>query len=230
MDFASLVSVLEKKSLPFVRADRFQLADPWEGSVSKVTKKWWTNDLRKEHARSIGISSWHMNAVESAAMWVQYGRSRPEDAKGVAVVSSFSRLTRAIDDPFVGVGTVSYLDYDTDTVPFHNAFVPFLCKRKSFEHERELRALTISGGGMLAKGFAGPIKPLFVESTDVIDSYPIQEEGAKYIPVELSELIESIRVAPHAKDWFFEVVMAVVKKYGLEVPVLKSQISEPGLF
>lgn len=39
------------------------------------------------------------------------------------------------------IGLVKYIDYDKDVFPLDNTFYPFTHKRKSFEHEREVRFL-----------------------------------------------------------------------------------------
>ena len=77
-------------------------------------------------------------------MWAQYVPS----GHGVAIQSTFDRLASVLprDEPYEGgfllyLGLVRYLDYTTDTVPEGNAYAPFIYKRKSFEHERELHSL-----------------------------------------------------------------------------------------
>jgi hypothetical protein len=39
------------------------------------------------------------------------------------------------------IGVVNYIDYKTELIPWHDSFFPYVHKRKSFEYERELRAL-----------------------------------------------------------------------------------------
>jgi hypothetical protein len=82
------------------------------------------------------INCWHMNENESDAMWRIYART----SDAVAIQSTFARLQRVLSDrAFIGV--VKYVDYDTEWMPEGNTLYPFVHKRKSFEHERELRAV-----------------------------------------------------------------------------------------
>ena len=87
MDFTKFVSMLETRSIFFARADL--LGDPFEGSLTRVEAKRRADfeaelraagrriglhqtaqpKIRGEIQNSI-VSCWHMNAVESMAMWV----------------------------------------------------------------------------------------------------------------------------------------------------------------
>jgi hypothetical protein len=41
-------------------------------------------------------------------------------------------------------------------------------------------------------------------------------EGGKYVPIDLDVLIEKIYVAPLAPDYFYEAVVSVAQKFGLD--------------
>ncbi len=152
------------------------------------------------------INSWHMNEQESAAMWKVYAKSD----RSIAIQSTASRLVKALcvyNDVYVG--EVSYIDYDREPIPEGYTFYPFLHKRKSFEHERELRA--------------------------VIQTLPINESGAVYwsMPqgspgqlrrVALGELVEAVYVSPGSPPWFVDVVRAVSAKFGLARSVEQSAL------
>jgi hypothetical protein len=153
MDFTKFVSLLDRGALYFARAD--QLGDPFEGSYPAANQP-----MRAQWAREQGlpddafedlelarriqpqlhyISAWHLNEVESAAMWSLYLRT----GEGIAIRSTFKRLcdSMAADPHVIYVGLVGYLDYDTTPIPEGNMFWPFVHKRLSFEHEREVRAV-----------------------------------------------------------------------------------------
>ena len=90
-------------------------------------------------------------------MWKLYG----VDDRGVAIRSTRARLIRSLpprDDEVVAlhvkrkpdgcpealpvyVGEVTYINYESEIFPDHNSYLPFIYKRRSFEHERELRAV-----------------------------------------------------------------------------------------
>ena len=86
-----------------------------------------------------------------------------------------------------------------------NAFNPFLHKRRSFEHEREVRAIHWISS---EKGFA----------QDVCDT-------GIYSDIDVSLLIKGVIVAPYADSWFLELVKSVAIRYGLEAPVNKSSLA-----
>lgn len=224
LDFTKFVSLLDKQSLFFTRADR--LPDPFEGSYSKVNielrpviykdipKDSFDNMQRqfqifsKEIRKFTIISSWHMNEYESAAMWKLYLKTH----EGVAVQSTFRRLTESFhnyeeDDVFIG--KVKYIDYQTEWLPEGNSFYPFLHKRKSFEHERELRAIIQK----------------FPTKDDKIDlTQEIFDVGA-YIAVDLEILLEKIFVSPTAPKWFTDVVNSIMSKYNLKKEVIQSSLT-----
>ncbi|KAF5417645.1 MAG: hypothetical protein C5S38_01275 [Candidatus Methanophagaceae archaeon] len=94
----------------------------------------------KDIRRFTIMNCWHINDYESAAMWNLYLKTD----EGVAIQSTFKRLTESFlnhAEHDVHIGTVKYIDYETEWLPERYSFNPFLHKRKSFEHERELRAI-----------------------------------------------------------------------------------------
>lgn len=151
MDFAKFVSLLERKGLFFSRVDR--LGDPFEGSYAagneeerkrvyellgiptRFIKEKGAGGFIKGYRKYIMVNCWHMSKYESAAMWKLY--SRTEEA--ICIQSTYKRLRDCIPD--IHIGTVQYIDYEYDKIPEWNIFYPFMYKRKSFEHEQELRAV-----------------------------------------------------------------------------------------
>jgi hypothetical protein len=157
----------------------------------EVMKK--SGDNNKHWPRYTAISCWHMNESESAAMWSLYLKSD----EGIAVQSTFKKLKKSlIDDEDIYLRVVRYIDYEKDYIDARNLFAPFVHKRKSFEHERELR-------GLILKWPTGSGKKYFEEETIM---------GGTPIKVDLEELIEKIYIAPNAPLWFANFVKTVVKK------------------
>ena len=73
-------------------------------------------------------------------MWKLYLSSN----LGIAIKSSIERLIKSfeIEDRYdIYVGEVNYLDYEKDLFNYGNVFCYFFNKRKSFDHEKEIRAL-----------------------------------------------------------------------------------------
>src|SRR5262249_52953837 len=95
---------------------------------------------RKALRGRVFLNCWHMNEYESAAMWKVYLRSN----EGVAIQSTFGRLISCLGRErrfSIYIGRVAYIDYRTGVIPESSEYEPFLHKRKSFEYEREVRAL-----------------------------------------------------------------------------------------
>ncbi|CAM1345512.1 hypothetical protein [Tenacibaculum amylolyticum] len=230
MDFTKLISLIDTRRLFFSRADMFD--DPFEGSYPKInvearslhpediTDEGKQNylelmnkmgDINKQWPRYIAISCWHMNEFESAAMWSLYLKSN----EGIAVQSTFKKLKKSIiDDEKVYLGVVKYIDYENDKINGGNILGPFVHKRKSFQHERELR-------GLIMKWPTGSEKVNFEEET-IIGGIPIK--------VDLEELIEKIYVAPNAPSWFAKLVKTAVKRYGYDIEVIHSEMNNEPMF
>lgn len=219
IDFTKFVSLLEEQALFFPRLST--LSDPLEGFLTKPTVDKFRNipvGLTSEEAskrRAIGehnlsvmktgrnllfVSSWHMNNHESVAMWELYLKS----GEGVAIQSTVGRMIKSFDQSIdeVFVGQVKYIDFEKQEIPRNNVFYLALHKRKSFEHERELRALVMS---------------------------PDNSPG-KLIPVDLTVLIQNIFVAPNSPVWIHDLVKKMTARYGLNKKVFHSGIEQNPLY
>ncbi|PES17872.1 hypothetical protein CN488_27335 [Bacillus anthracis] len=226
MDFTKLIDILERQSLYFTRSDKFD--DPFEGISSKVTKEkrlQYINNiddkLRDEFREKsefldrkvrewTAISCWHMNECESDAMWKLYVQSN----EGIAIQSTFKKLCNSFSnvEEEICIGQVNYIDYEIDDMQHKEHMLsPFVYKRKSFEHERELRAMILR---IPKKGSRFDYKAQSFDHGD-------------YVQVNLEELIDTIYVAPTAPQWIFKLVELMLIKYGLgHKKVLKSPLLE----
>ncbi|MDP1886668.1 MAG: DUF2971 domain-containing protein [Polaromonas sp.] len=160
---------------------------------------------RKTSRGNAVVSCWHSSSYESAAMWSLYLKSN----EGIAIRTTFKRLCNsfAVAKDTVLIGEVKYIDFERDSFNAGNMFEAFLHKRKSFEHEKEIRAIA---------PFGMPPDRLTAE--------------ARNIPVDLGELIESVVIAPTAPDWFFEVVEQTTRKFGFNFPIEKSTLTQQPYF
>lgn len=257
MDFAKFVSLLHASALFFPRASI--LGDPFEGSatvahsISRRTR-WesviaamrnrtdeqrspdWEAEIRKEFKDMdesetfdrlwlrdwTYVSCWHVNTYESAAMWKLYGGQ----GQSIAVVSTFQRLKDCLTpyrmpphgEPTLGL--VRYIDYSSYAQSEYEHYLShFFLKRKSFEHEAELRAVIQDI----------PLKPTDNPNA-FLNDYSVSPTGGRSLTVDLVQLIQTIRVAPEASEWFYEIVQSVVNKYGLNIEVQRSQLDARPLF
>lgn len=227
MDFTKLVSMLQSRCLYFTRSDKFE--DPFEGSWpmpnvklrheeiftanladpgAVLTKTYdlfmFLKDMRRLHA----INCWHMNEHESAAMWTLYLKSN----EGIAIQSTYQKLRASIiDDERVHVGVVKYIDYKTEPIDSNEVISAFTHKRKSFEHEREVRAV-------IHKWPANGKSPSTPEEEPIGHGIEVR--------VDLDRLIEKIHISPTAPGWFSDLVANVVKQYGYKFEVTQSLMNE----
>lgn len=145
--------------------------------------------------RTTFISCWHENDSESEAMWKLYC---PDLRQGVAISTTFKKLFWSLNkNQFVRVGRVNYINYENRTLDMCEAF---WYKRKSFEHEREVRA-------------------------EIFDFRNPNLRGLN-IDVSLESLIDAVYVSPTAPSWFYEIVKDVMRKYELDKPVIWSKIKQ----
>ena len=214
--FTKLVSLLDSKALYFCRAD--QLDDPYEGVPTSeslrrlrefgATQVWaqevepLIEDMRQQRSQMY-LNCWCMSEVESAAMWKLYV---PAD-EGVAIRSHTGALASCLEKSglTIGLGQVSYIDYDRAVIPTSNGFFPFVHKRSSFAYEQELRAV---------------IWRQAEENGTLISA------DAKHadVCVDLSMLIDAIHVSPTAPGWLGVLVENVLKTFGLDVKVVRSSL------
>jgi len=222
MDFTKFVSLLALNALYFARSDL--LGDAFEGAMPRDNFRFHSllyaglpvtpesmkklSDRREQFRQQIYINCWHMNERESAAMWNLYVRSN----EAIAVQSTY-QLLHACLPARIYVGSVQYIDYENDFLPEDDLLRPFMHKRKSFEHERELRAII----------------SLEAEDEDTWVGYTVGSVG-RTVSIKLDDLIEKVYVAPTSPAWFADLVRSVMSKYGLDKPVVLSCLDEKPVF
>jgi hypothetical protein len=177
--------------------DRAQL----ENILQDAEGKLFLPRLLKETNGKFGASCWHINEGESEAMWRLYGAA----GAGIAIESTRERLEAALKDAAphpVHVDSVRYMDFDSDSIDKggHRHLMGFI-KRRSFEHERELRALVM---------------------------LPESGKGAA-IPCDMNTLIVRIHIAPLAEPYYVNAVRYVIDhtEPRLDVPVEVSKLLDP---
>jgi hypothetical protein len=251
IDFTKYVSLLDTKSLYFARVDR--LDDKFEGSVPnsfypstspetiELMKEYFPdsyqsyikesgNELKQnKKASTINmarrrwtfVNCWHMNEVESAAMWKLYLKSN----EGVAVQTTYKFLCESFckSEYDEWIGLVKYIDYSKDKMPSDNSNYRFVYKRKSYDYEKELRAV-IRKYPISEKDLkSGSIS---LEKLAEVGVYP---EGQQ-IPVDLETLVQRVYVSPYAEEWFASLVLSITEKYKLEKNVTKSSLSDDPVY
>jgi len=148
-------------------------------------------ESEREH---VFISCWHRNEYESEAMWKLYSEN---NRNAVAIQTTVGNLYQALHrNPSIDIGKIRYIDYNKRFSSVNGAY---WYKRKSFEHEREVRAV---------------LKDFNTKASGVL------------VPVNIQTLIEKIYISPYASKWFEEVVINVMEKYEISSPVVYSDMGK----
>jgi hypothetical protein len=211
MTFPSFVSLLQRRELFFPKLATLAKRDPYEGKLPRKILEDLACRYCPEHVRNPYpdgetfaraaerrnregrvVNCWHISEVESAAMWNLYSGDR-----GLAIRTTLGGLKRSFapDSRPVYISQVEYLDFsDTagPTLPYHSGYA----KRRSFAHERELRACT------------------FISEGDV-------SPGA-FVVVDLAVLIDAVFVAPESEPWIRDVAEGAMSVYGVHKPLIRS--------
>ena len=227
LDLTKLVAMLEARALYFCCVAK--LADPFEGSFPESHWEEFGRSLEgRELAHPVDqilrmhrgfgrvlretfyANCWHVNPGESAAMWALYLKSN----EGIAIQSTFARLRDSIAGApqRIHFGLVEYVDYHRDALPPGNIFAPMFCKRRSYAHEKELRAVYWDWDQLK-------------KANETARPYQAAVHGFN-IPADLGALVEVVHVAPTAPPFVQGVIKAVLAKYGLRKPVRQSDLSE----
>ena len=206
LDLSKFVDLLLYKKLFMSRSDKFE--DQYEGTFSEPTfeeirKLSIDNpeflDYYKTHRKNVVISSWHINEYESFAMWQIFTQKH----EGLAIQSTLERIQQALslDRNFEQhIGSVNYIDYKKEYIPFDNTFFPFLFKRKSFQYEREIRIISD------------------------VSAHNLNIDNGLKIDVDIEQLIEKIYIHPKSENWYKNLVIELVKRLGFDFIIEKSDL------
>jgi len=219
MDITKFIALLENRALFFPNIQLFP--DPMEGYLSTLTHaklvfadlnlseqeqrksleiKKRNLDILKSGRDSLYISAWHMNDNESVAMWRLYLKSD----EGIAIQSTIQRFISAISesDEVINIGEVEYIDFNREETPCNNVLAPALFKRKSYEHEKEIRAIILRPNG---------------------------GEGIN-VKIDTNMLIEKIYLAPGMPEWIYGLVGKILKRYNLDKRISSSSLDQVPMY
>ncbi|MEO5655336.1 MAG: hypothetical protein ABIR00_05060 [Nitrosospira sp.] len=144
------------------------------------------------------VNCWHENNYESEAMWKLYSSAAHH---AISVKTTYEHLYQALGrNPRIAIGRVQYVDLNSDFVNVNDAFWR---KQKSFEHEREVRAI-------LKK--------------------PEHDGLGLAIPCDVEKLIKRVIVSPRAPEWFFALVNNVSTAYGYKLTIEQSSLIQEPFF
>ena len=217
VEFWKYADLLSRSALWFARAT--ELGDEFEGSLPAIAEE---SALRPDIAEQLGrwrrnlryacyVNCWNTSEVESVALWVQYGMRN-----SVAIRSTVQRLDESLGDwdPPIKIGAVEYIDYATPEPRDPNQLETYYFrKRRSFEHEREVRGWT----HYLNRG------------KFTLEEPPATPVGV-HVPVDLGRLVERVHVSPRASDGFLLAVENLTRQYGRSWDIKRSSLDAPAIF
>ena len=206
MDFSKFVNLLTTKSVWFNRIDNFE--DIYEATYPHANK-----ELRKIYydtaipqsvyddielcaKKRLYVFCLHNSEFESAAMWNLYARE-----SGICIKTNGKRLKAAFspETKAIHITKINYIDYEKDFLPERNLFYLGTHKRKSFEHEKEVRCLYLGD-----------------------NNSPV--ENGFNISIDLETLIEEIYISPYAPIYLKQTVEYLIKIFALNIPVIQSPL------
>lgn len=199
------------------------------------------------------VNCWYCGDEESEAMWKIYS----DNNKGIELITNFNSLLESLEDNnvdgVVNIGKVWYIDYDDKNLSSQDCVVDGLensplIKRKSYEHEKELRLFMQKTDseivGELDDAIPTSIKTAITDlmhKINALSGIEYQEKQSlqvsindiygnsvgprkakpKRVSVNLEKLIKEIRISPLVSEPFVSSVKSACKQYGFGDDVVK---------
>lgn len=145
--------------------------------------------------------------------------------------STFRRLTESItDERLIRITPVKYIDYERDSMPT-TPYLEYRYKRRSFDHERELRALYIADRLKSVPVPPNEIDPnaKWYSTIKTIEVEPPDPGGVK-IKTDLDQLVEKVYVSPQARPWYAELIRSLLRRYGRNWKVQHSSMDDDPVY
>jgi hypothetical protein len=166
------------------------------------------------------VSCWHMNEVESDAMWKLYAPA----GKAVCVQSTFRRLNESLhsvlpEAEWPMVGAVRYIDHAADVIPSQAILAPYFHKPLEYAHEREVRAILWD---MPVDENSQPKRVLLNETP--------KNDGWALPVADLNHLIERVYVAPRSSPDLAARVRAAMDREKVTAPLSRSSLETPPVY
>jgi len=219
MDFSKFVDMLDSSCLFLPGLTILKNIDPYEGSLVPFDPNYKNGESseivresNEEISDNIFVSCWHINDVESAALWKLYSRSN----EVIAIRSEVSKLVSAIEHPdqYHNASIIlTAVEYGHEKVrnKYKDNFNGIsgddivFTKRRCFEHERELRLAIYNDGSSL---------PLSPDKTGLL------------LKVNLEDMLSEVIISPEAPLWILDLVKRVTQKYGFSYKIRQSTLNK----
>lgn len=163
--------------------------------------------LSEKFRVSTHITCFHNNDYESAAMWKLYCQGKD----GIAIKTTANNLIGSIDespDEKLHLGKVAYSDFSKEDIDFVIPYSLALNKRKSFEHEKEIRLFKYNE-------FFYKNKYEDLRKTNI---------GFNVENINIETFISEILISPYAESYIQQVIEDILKKCNYKIKVTKSTL------
>lgn len=164
----------------------------------------------KQHRHWVDVSCWHANKTESMAMWKIYGGS----TNSVCIITNVERLSKSVikkPEYKLVLSHVHYISHDEDNFKEYHGLAPLMHKSEFYSFENEVRLL------------------IYNPNADLLSKRPDDDRGT-VVDINLAQLIQEIRVAHDAPEWFFNLIKSITKKYSVDAKVIRSKMSKAPRF
>jgi hypothetical protein len=214
--FAKFLALLENSELFFSQPLKFE--DPTEGLAYRLSEVGSLsprkdkalkdkNEFQQEVKKFIFVSSWHLDAPESAAMWKLYSQW----GEGIAIATTVGTLIQQVkNSPFkLHAGLVNY----TGKPKLHEDHIqPFFRKGRGYSYEKEFRLLIDMSDS------STPQEKRYLEAA--------LSAGGSRIKIDTKKLLKRVTVGPFAESWFKPLVDKTLKRHGLKIKASESTLHE----
>lgn len=226
MDLAKFISMMKSSALYFLSPECFE--DIYEGAHGELRNKQLWDNFYMSYARTAIITApdncWHKigkESLEKNARMIIDQISHPwnhgvfincwyhSEFESEAMWKMYSVNVKnaiAIQTTYgilkkqmqeATINPIRYIDYSNQFVGPNEEY---WCKRKSFEYENEVRAIIYD-----------------FDSKDCLGITKV---------VDLSILIENVYISPYAPNWFQDIVIDLITRYGYTFNVNRSSLAE----
>ncbi len=217
LDLERFLGMLVTRQLFLCRLDKFK--DPWEGTLPESTIAAIQNGF-KEHAERLHevsieqrktyfVSCWHESSTQSAALWDLYAAR-----SGLAIQSTIGQLKAAINDTRrYFIGRVEYIDFETHiSEEPYSFFIPVFLKRKSYEHEKEVRVMHWD----LRKDEHGQLFTNFVPNLS--------------LDIDINVLIQKLYISPSSPEWLVPAISELCNRFDIAAPIQRSTLLDSRIY
>ncbi|NGM68788.1 DUF2971 domain-containing protein [Natronolimnobius sp. AArcel1] len=222
-----------------LRENEYEDSDEWDDDITEIL-----SSLTEFIGKSSYGNCWHRNDKESASMWEHYGdRGIAIVSDPSSLVTGFEKDDRDLfSRPVEYLNFYSdFEELSNDERDKLEDFAdeasselvsPLFIKRRSFSHENELRIIYCDLDIISEEEFESvdynivyekegetkrkkfPLLTYINGETGVVNACKTPEDPTKHIEIRATDVINQIRVAPQADDWFYNTVCEAVDSMG----------------